>query len=464
MPTPLTQQRRLLDPELEAYFARQRRLDAISDIGANLSALAVGQAPRPHRAGPGTAEMFRAQAYRDAQREQQRLEDAKAKRAAAIQGPYHPEQGGVPWRNPDAGQMLPPSISETAGRGGVLTGGILDEMPLNPGQRRLLDAATPDEAFGMASSLAFAKPERPIEVEGRLVSPTGEVVYEPDQSAEPLLEGTGLTQQLLNLRDRAENDPTFRGSESYWAIYDQAAEPRWMTDPVTKEPYQTRPNMTAWPKPTHPRYQGRAAASGAPAASGQAAAQVPAEAPGTALPGLSPDVPVEKAFGGQSVWQNMGNFLNDLVGREIPFPDTQDAMSALDSLRSETITLMATGRGGRPSNITIEEIKSQLPQPGSIWVGDQRAASKLRVMRDKVREQYQVAQQFATDASLQLSPADISTNRVDAVKLKKMLDWYDSALARFEAETPYTQGGGPSMRPGEVRQHPGGGTYELIVE
>jgi hypothetical protein len=85
-------------------------------------------------------------------KESQAKEDERKRKLAAqaqLFGPYSPVAGGVPWTNPDTGQV-------TNG------GGLMDKLPLSPEQRQLVQAAgmmDPDKAVGLMGE--FSKPRDP---------------------------------------------------------------------------------------------------------------------------------------------------------------------------------------------------------------------------------------------------------------------------------------------------------------
>ena len=112
---------------------------------------------------------------------EQAQKDQQAQRAS-FYGMYSPEQGGVPWKNPDTGQLA--------------TGGLLDKVP--PEMRQLIASAGPEK--GVAFLAELVKPKQPV------IVPEGGTAI--DQSGKALF--TGPPKQTEAEREAANlypNDP-----------------------------------------------------------------------------------------------------------------------------------------------------------------------------------------------------------------------------------------------------------------
>jgi len=126
------------------------------------------------------------------------------------------------------------------------------------------------------------------------------------------------------------------------------------------------------------RIKAGAAGEEPPAPSSVVSPTAETEAP-SFLPGQRPGTSMELATGTEASIAQIANTITGVIGREIA-PQSEEAITALEALNTDTTLGILQARGGRDTEGLRAEIRKLLPSPASIWTSDQRAAAKTRAV------------------------------------------------------------------------------------
>lgn len=393
--------------------------------------------------GLSPLEMLKYQEVQARAEERERQAADRERRAAAVRGPYSPEAGGVPWKNPDYGQMLPAEISTAAKGGRTLTGGIFDTMPLEPHQRRLLDAATPDEAFGMASEMAFADPAKyttsnTVEVEG----PDGRPVRVPMKQA---VEGATPVYEPAPKQTQRDKDVT--------ALLERGFSQNDANDIAAGRLTVTSPDQFG---NVHLVNRATGATRVAIQGGGQAAAQPPAAVASQSaqIPRATPSAE-EAARGGTGPWSYLGAALNAVVGGVFStdlFPDTQANRQHLRTLNQ--VVKVAFINNPKIPVAEQKTVQGFLANPDDFWGSPVTNSKNMADLRD-----FMVRKRMSNEGSLQ--NATITTE--ERGRLANQNAEIDRILGLMGSESS-SQAEQPIALPGVggAVQTPGGGTLRRV--
>ncbi|MEX0282110.1 MAG: hypothetical protein AB3N13_13085 [Arenibacterium sp.] len=95
----------------------------------------------------------------------------------------------------------------------------------------------------------------------------------------------------------------------------------------------------------------------------------------------------DTSFGIGGLGRGLANTAADMVGADVPFPETQQAQADFGILRESLLNSVAQGYGRQPPSWVLKAIDQNLPKTGSALIGPQKAQSQLRALASEFESQ-----------------------------------------------------------------------------
>lgn len=158
------------------------------------------------------------------------------------------------------------------------------------------------------------------------------------------------------------------------------------------------------------------------------------------------------AFGTRAVIARNINTLAEAVGGRLPFERTEEALQAIENLRVQTITMAQDAIPGRPSNYLMQQLDRLAVQPGSIFMGQDRARIRLIQTRNMLLQEANRVEREILRQPEKFSPSVLARSRNSFGMIQQLVQQYNQVIdafpgARARSATPAPA---PALPPGFV--------------
>ncbi len=154
-----------------------------------------------------------------------------------------------------------------------------------------------------------------------------------------------------------------------------------------------------------------------------------------------PEVNYQGAFGGRGFVTNTLNAGADAIGVNLPFPENQEATTALSNLGLRTKTFMQQAFPGRASVQLMQELEKITAQPNRIFTGEQRGRDTLEQTASMI-ESLVIQERRKVKNPRAYTPQMRAQAQANIDALEGLLADYQSVLQNMEpAEGNQTSGG-----------------------
>ncbi|MEM9392796.1 MAG: hypothetical protein AAGA38_03000 [Pseudomonadota bacterium] len=153
-----------------------------------------------------------------------------------------------------------------------------------------------------------------------------------------------------------------------------------------------------------------------------------------------PDVSYSGAFGGEGVATNLMNAGADALGIDLPFPENQEASTALRNLGLRTKTFMQQAFPGRASVQLMQELEKITAQPNQLFTGEQRGRDTLEQTASMI-EALIIQQDRVLKRPRNYSPRQKADAQANKDALEGLLADYQAVIGNMSAPGQATEGG-----------------------
>lgn len=125
------------------------------------------------------------------------------------------------------------------------------------------------------------------------------------------------------------------------------------------------------------------------------------------------------------------NWVIDAASGYLPAPEIARAKAETQALSTDTMLVLSSEWGGRPSNLTREEVKNMTVQPNVLFSSPGDSYYKVTALRSLIEGQLDSTRAMVNDAGF--TPAQRSSAREQHAKLLKLFRKYEDLAANLEA-------------------------------
>ncbi len=149
-------------------------------------------------------------------------------------------------------------------------------------------------------------------------------------------------------------------------------------------------------------------------------------------PVVPPGFDASQATGFSGAAKNFGNIIVDAFTTfDVPFPENQQATSALQQVQTMSVLEMQFMSDGRAAQDIREMLGEITVKPNKVTVGDQRSLSKFKQMKRMLRNNIQVKQNML--ASSKIAPDTKEDLESNIANLEALESTYDDIISSFGA-------------------------------
>lgn len=137
------------------------------------------------------------------------------------------------------------------------------------------------------------------------------------------------------------------------------------------------------------------------------------------------------AFGLPSVFQGAVNTIADTAGADMPFPETDQAATQIQLTADALLQELSSGYDRQPPSWLMQSIRENIPQPGQLFSGPQRARNRYTAIRQDLESQLAIeerARQTTRDPrELQSISRRISALRNGVARIDRIMEGMSDA-------------------------------------
>lgn len=149
---------------------------------------------------------------------------------------------------------------------------------------------------------------------------------------------------------------------------------------------------------------------------------------------VDPNLNVAGAAGVSGVLGNIANIMADLAEAELPYPDVNKSINALQNIKVQTKALLQAGIPGRPSVALMEQLETLTANPASLTQGKERVFDRLKQTRDMLRTEVERMERDILSGANPVKPDDLANTRMNHSQLTQLLREYDTILDNYRTQ------------------------------